>query len=88
MTIYKAVGRESAAAAQLAVALANGEKPPAGLVNAKVNNGYGEIPSVLLNPIAVTKTNIKSTVVKDGFLKASDICAGSYKTACANLGVR
>ena len=32
-----------------------------------VNNGTEDVPSVILDPVAVTKDNIKDTVVKDGF---------------------
>lgn len=67
MTVYKAVPKEAQAAAQLAVDLVNGVKPAAGLVNGTTNNGAANIPSVLLNPVVVTKANIGSTVIKDGF---------------------
>lgn len=67
MTVYKAIKLEAQAAAELAVALATGQKPPAGLVNGKVNNGKMNVPSVLLKPVVVTKSNIDQTVIKDGF---------------------
>ena len=41
------------------------------MVNGKVNNGKMDVPSVLLVPVAVTKANIKDTVVADGFWKAA-----------------
>ena len=31
------------------------------------------MPSVLLKPVAVTKDNVKDTIIKDGFWKASQI---------------
>ncbi|MBN1207641.1 MAG: sugar ABC transporter substrate-binding protein [Myxococcaceae bacterium] len=83
MTIYKAIKPEAEVAAELAVALARGQAAPAGKVNAKVNNGKVDVPSILLAPVAVTKDNVKSTVIADGFWKAEEICAGSYKDACA-----
>jgi len=67
MTVYKAIKLEAAAAAELAVALAKGEAVPSTLQLSKVNNGSKDVPSVLLTPVAVTKDNIKSTVVADGF---------------------
>jgi D-xylose transport system substrate-binding protein len=67
MTVYKAVPKEAKAAAQLAVALADGKQPPAGLVNGKTNNGSVDVPSVLLKPVVVTKSNIANTVIKDGY---------------------
>ncbi len=88
MTIYKAIKPEAEVAAELAVALARGEAAPAGRVNAKVNNGKVDVPSILLAPVAVTKENVKSTVVADGFWKADEICAGAYKDACATAQVQ
>ncbi len=38
--------------------------------------------------MAVTKDNIASTVVKDGFLKASDICTGKYAQYCKAAGIQ
>ncbi|SFU48351.1 sugar ABC transporter substrate-binding protein [Alicyclobacillus macrosporangiidus] len=75
MTVYKAVKQEAEAAAKLAVALANGQQPEAGLVNGKVNNGAEDVPSVLLTPVVVTKDNIQDTVIKDGYTTMDKINA-------------
>jgi len=82
MTVYKAIKPEAEVAAELAVALVRGQQAPAGKINAKVNNGQKDVPSILLEPVSVTKDNVKSTVVADGFWKPEEICAGSYKDAC------
>ena len=87
MTVYKAITPEAEAAAELAVALANGEDPPEGLVNGEVDNGQGQIQSVLLKPIAVTKDNVNDTVVKDEFVEVSELCAGEYAAACQDAGI-
>jgi D-xylose transport system substrate-binding protein len=87
-TIYLTIKKQAEISAQLAVAAAKGEKPPAGLLNAKVDNGTVKVPSVLLTPVAVTKDNIADTVIKDGFYKASDICTGKYAKACSEAGIR
>jgi D-xylose transport system substrate-binding protein len=81
MTIYKAVKPEAEAAAKGAVALANGGKAD----STSVVNG---VPSTILNPIAVTKTNIMDTVVKDGLYKVSDICTASFQAACTAAGLK
>jgi D-xylose transport system substrate-binding protein len=88
MTVYKAITPEAEAAAELAVALARGEDPPSGLVNDEVDNGTEAVPSVLLKPIAVTKDNIQDTIIKDGFWKASEVCAGKYASACQEAGIK
>jgi D-xylose transport system substrate-binding protein len=45
------------------------------------------VPSVILTPVAVTKANVESTVVKDGFWTASQICTAHYKDACHAAGI-
>jgi D-xylose transport system substrate-binding protein len=86
-TIYLTIDKQADAAAQLAVAKALGKPVPAGLINGQVDNGAGQIPSVLLVPVVVTKDNIDDTVIKDGFLKPSDICTGKYASACKSAGI-
>jgi D-xylose transport system substrate-binding protein len=88
MTVYKAIKAEAEAAAQLAYDLAYGVPVPSSMTNGKtVNNGKADIPSVLLTPVAVTKANIQSTVVADGFWTAADICTSAYASACATAGI-
>jgi D-xylose transport system substrate-binding protein len=86
-TIYLTIKKQAETSAELAVAAANGKKPAAGVVNAKVDNGNKKVDSVLLTPVPVTKDNIKDTVIKDGFYKASQICTGKYAAACKKAGV-
>lgn len=81
MTVFKYIPDEAAAAAKFAVSLALDGKPPADLVNAKVNNGMIEVPSVLLTPIVVTAANMEDTVVKSGYAKLSSICVGTATKA-------
>ena len=64
MTVYKPLRSLARMAAGSAVTLARGE-PVDSLV--KVNNGLKEIPSRLLEPIAVDKSNIDVTVISDGY---------------------
>ena len=86
MTVYKAIKPEAEQAAELAVALAKGDTPPA--AKDKVDNGSKQVPSILLNPVAVTVDNIKDTIIKDNFLSASDICAGKYAADCKKAGIQ
>ena len=87
MTIYLTIKKQAEVSAQLAVAAANGDKPPANLVNAKVDNGQKQVPSVLLTPVAVTKDNINDTIIADGFLDPSEICTGKYADMCKEAGI-
>jgi D-xylose transport system substrate-binding protein len=86
MTVYQPITKIAEAAAELAVPLAQGKTPPA-IAKARVNNGTKEVPSVLLDTIAITKDNI-DVLIKDGFLKPRQICAGEYASACADAGIR
>jgi D-xylose transport system substrate-binding protein len=86
-TIYLTIKKQADVSAQLAVAAAKGESPPAGLLTGKVDNGAKQVPSVLLTPVAVTKENVNDTVVKDGFLDPAEICSGKFASACSSAGV-
>jgi D-xylose transport system substrate-binding protein len=88
MTVYKAIKPEAEAAAELAVALVRGEEPPAGTVNGETDNGMKAVPSVLLEPVAVTKDNIQDTIVKDEFYPVNEICSGQYASACEEAGIQ
>jgi D-xylose transport system substrate-binding protein len=84
MTVYKAVKKEADAAGSLAIALAKGQTPT---TNGSTDNKGTKTPSVLLTPVSVTKANIKDTVIKDGFLKRSDICVGKFASLCSKAGI-
>ena len=64
MTVYKPLGSQAKLAAEAAVALAKGE---AAKTTAAVSIGNKTIPAIALNPVVVTKDNVKQTVIKDGF---------------------
>src|SRR3954462_10714076 len=85
-TIYLTIRKQAQVSADLAVAAANGDPPPANVINAKVDNGKEQVPSVLLTPVAVTKDNVKTTVLKDQFYAPGDICTGKFARACGAAG--
>jgi D-xylose transport system substrate-binding protein len=87
MTIYKAIKPEAENAAQLAYDLLQGDTE-SDLVNEQVDNGMKEVPSVILDPVAVTAENIRDTVVRDGFWRVDQICTGPYAEACRRLGLQ
>jgi D-xylose transport system substrate-binding protein len=87
MTVYQPISKIAAASAELAVPLAQGKTPPK-ITNGTTNNGKVDVPSVLLPTVAITKSNIKDTVVKDGFVKAADLCTAKYAKACQAAGIQ
>ncbi|UQX03583.1 substrate-binding domain-containing protein [Streptomyces sp. RerS4] len=88
MSVYKPYAPEATAAAEMAVALAKGEKVD-GIINNKVDSPTAKgVPSVLIPVVSLTKANIKDTVVKDGVYKVEEICTEKYAAACAALGLK
>jgi D-xylose transport system substrate-binding protein len=74
-TVYKSVRKEANAAATAAVAIIKGKKVPG------VNGAVSGTKSILLKPVWVTKANYK-LLFKEGFLKRSQVCIGSYRKYC------
>ncbi|WP_110187004.1 D-xylose ABC transporter substrate-binding protein [Pokkaliibacter plantistimulans] len=65
MTVYKPINKLATEAATVAVALGDDKAPES---NATLNNGSKDVPSYLLDPIAVDNHNLQQTVVADGFV--------------------
>ncbi|HWE89793.1 MAG TPA: substrate-binding domain-containing protein [Pseudonocardiaceae bacterium] len=83
MTVYKPILQEAQAAAKIAVDLLDGKSGDVGSIAAQsTNNGTADIPSVLLQPVVVTKDNIASTVIAQGFTTRQSICTGPTATTC------
>jgi len=64
MTVYKPLSSQAKLAAEAAVAYAKGDSVK---TIATISIGNKMIPATLLAPVAVTKDNVKQTVIKDGF---------------------
>jgi D-xylose transport system substrate-binding protein len=82
MTIYKPIRKLAEAAAAMTDAYLKGHKPK---TTSTMNNGKIDVPTVLLPVVTVTKANIKSTVVADGFVTKEQLCNGIPATACSGL---
>jgi D-xylose transport system substrate-binding protein len=87
MSVYKPIYLEAQATVALASLMRANQQPPAGLVNGSVNNKAHDVPSVLLTPVAVVKSNMNDTVIKDKFVKAADLCTGAYAAKCTAAGI-
>jgi D-xylose transport system substrate-binding protein len=86
MTVYKPIQPLADQAAQWAVGLVQGKKPTD--ATAKENNGKTDVPTKKLDVTPVMASNVKSTVIKDGFWTPAQICTGAYKSACAKYGIQ
>ncbi|MET0264955.1 MAG: D-xylose ABC transporter substrate-binding protein [Duganella sp.] len=71
MTVYKPLKLIATEAANLSVQLVRGEKPA---YNAKINNGFKQVDTRLLEPTLLTKANV-DLVVKDGFYTQAQLAA-------------
>jgi D-xylose transport system substrate-binding protein len=70
MTVYKPLKNLATLAARVAVDVARGGKPT---TTSTLDNGVKSVPSIFEKVISVDKENLISTVVADGFHKASDL---------------
>lgn len=70
MTVYKPIKLLAEMAAELAVKMAKGEPFE---TDGVIHNGKIDVPSVLLDPISVDKSNIDDTVIADGFHSREDV---------------
>ena len=84
MTVYKSAKQEAAALAKLAIGLTKGDK---GETTGSVQDTEGkrDVPAVLLDPVSVTKDNVKD-VISDGGATKADVCKG-FEKQCTAAGI-
>jgi len=88
MTVYKPIKPLADNAAEIAVKIAKGDDVPTSLAPNKENNGNKEVPTATHDIVAVTKDNVNSTVIKDGYWTASQVCTAAYAAACKAAGIQ
>jgi D-xylose transport system substrate-binding protein len=89
-SVYKPIYLEAQVAVALASYLRAGQTVPAALVNATVTDPTDSAvtePATLLAPYWVNSANMESTVIKDGFISAADLCAAVGAAVCAAAGI-
>jgi len=89
-SVYKPIYLEAQDAVAMATILLAGDTVPTALLNGTTtdpaNSSITE-PASLLTPTWVTKANMETTVVKDGFDTASAICAIAGAALCTQDGI-
>ncbi|MFF4505442.1 sugar ABC transporter substrate-binding protein [Streptomyces sp. NPDC001401] len=90
MTVYKSFLLEAANAAEMAVDKVKGKSLEFdALTQDSVDSPTQKaIPAMLVPVVALTKNNIKSTVIKDGVYTVKDICTAKYAADCAAIGLK
>lgn len=89
MTVFKHIKLEAEAAAKLAAALAKGDKSAAdGIAKQTIKDTKSnrDVKSVLSEPELITKNEVKK-VIDEGFVKATEVCAGDLAAVCTQLGI-
>jgi D-xylose transport system substrate-binding protein len=85
MTVYKAIKPQAEDAATIAVELLRGEEVT--VATEPVSNGTVDVPSIIYDPVSVTKENVADTIVADGYWTPAEICIGPYAQACTDAGI-
>ncbi|MFB7594607.1 sugar ABC transporter substrate-binding protein [Streptomyces sp. NPDC056160] len=90
MSVYKSYPTEAENAAEMAVAKVQGKDIQFdSLTRDRVDSPTTRnIPSQMVSVVALTRSNIKETVIADGIYKASDICTAKYSADCAAIGLK
>jgi D-xylose transport system substrate-binding protein len=86
MTVYKAIKKEADAASGLAISIAKGEKPTTATGKVTDPESKKDVASVLLDPQAITKANVKD-VIADGFVTKDEVCTAEFAKACTDAGI-
>ncbi len=79
MTIYKPIQPLAYTAVDIAVKFARGERVD---TTETIDNGLKRVPAILLEAVAVDRSNLLSTVVKDGYHTLAEICANLPPEKC------
>ncbi|WUC32924.1 substrate-binding domain-containing protein [Streptomyces sp. NBC_00557] len=90
MTVYKSFLDEAEGAAQMAVDKVQGKDIQFDALTRDTVDSptTKKIPALLLPVVALTKDNVKSTVVADGVYSVADICTPKYEASCAETGLK
>ena len=85
MTVYKSAKQEAQALADTAIALVKGEEAETTGTTKDSESGR-EVPSILLEPQAITIDNVQD-VIDDGGQSVEDVCTGDFAKLCEQAGV-
>ncbi len=90
MSVYKSYLKEAETAAEMAVARVQGHDIQFdSFTRDKVDSPTNkDVPAQLVSVVALTRANIKSTVVADGIYKLTDICTAKFENDCVALGLK
>lgn len=79
-TISKPISTVAEAAAEVAVAFAQGETPEG-------ETTLFDTPAQLFEPTVVTRENVKEVIFDGGIYTAEEVCTAEYAAGCTELGI-
>jgi len=85
MTVYKSAKLEAGALADTAIALVNGDEADT-TGTTEDSEGGRDVPSILLDPVSITKDNV-GDVISDGGQSYADVCTGEFEQLCTDAGI-
>ncbi|WP_416970474.1 sugar ABC transporter substrate-binding protein [Streptomyces sp. 4F14] len=90
MSVYKPYPQMAAAAAEMAVAKIQGKDIKFdSLTRDRVDSPTNKkIPAQLVTVVALTKSNVKQTVVADGIYTVAQICTAKFEAACEAVNLK
>ncbi len=88
MSVYKPYPQEAETAAEMAVALAKGEKLDSIAKDSVDSPTTKGVKSSIIPVVSLTKDNINDTVIKDGIYTVAEICTAKYKADCDKIGLK
>ncbi|WP_353943379.1 substrate-binding domain-containing protein [Streptomyces sp. HUAS MG91] len=90
MSVYKPYPDEAATAAEMAVRIAQGRDIEfEALATSRTDSPTTkQIHTASISVVALKRSNIKQTVVKDKIYTVKQICSGGYADACAEAGLK
>ncbi|WP_432537239.1 sugar ABC transporter substrate-binding protein [Kineococcus arenarius] len=84
MTVFKDLPAQARATADLVADVLAGEEPA---TTTTTDNGAGAVPTVLLQPEAVGRAEVRSKVLDSGYTTAEALCAGAASALCQEAGI-
>jgi len=87
-TIYKAYKPEADATAEIAVDLLQNKDFKSVATTSSTSADGTTVPSLLIGATSVTKSNIASTVIKDGLYTPAQLCTAEFAAACKAAGIQ
>jgi D-xylose transport system substrate-binding protein len=86
-SVYLPIKVLAETSAQMAYDLATKGKVSPDMLQGTMNNGVIDVPAAFIPVVNVDATNIKETLIAEGFWTVEDICTPEFAEACKAIGL-